>query len=89
MNPDTTTAQGAEPQLVDLARAEQRLAALTFLEREVVKLRTGLADGYGYSHEQIGRMLKISGEEVMGIEARAMGRLEEQVVAGSGFVVLS
>jgi len=49
--------------------------ALTEREWEVIKLRYGLLDGRTYTLEEIGRMLKISGEAVRHIEQRALAKL--------------
>ncbi|MCS7186018.1 MAG: sigma-70 family RNA polymerase sigma factor [Armatimonadota bacterium] len=48
---------------------------LTDREWEVIKLRYGLLDGRTYTLEEIGRMLKISGEAVRHIEQRALSKL--------------
>jgi len=62
------------------AYARERIKAilaetLTEREWEVIKLRYGLLDGRTYTLEEIGRMLKISGEAVRHIEQRALEKL--------------
>lgn len=62
------------------AYARERIKAilaetLTEREWEVIKLRYGLLDGRTYTLEEIGRMLKISGEAVRHIEQRALAKL--------------
>lgn len=49
--------------------------ALTEREWEVIRLRYGLLDGKIYTLDEIGRMLKISGEAVRHIEQRALAKL--------------
>jgi len=48
---------------------------LTEREWEVIKLRYGLLDGRNYTLDEIGQMLKISGEAVRRIEQRALEKL--------------
>lgn len=48
---------------------------LTEREWEVIKLRYGLLDGKTYTLDEIGKMLKISGEAVRRIEQRAIEKL--------------
>jgi len=50
-------------------------ASLTEREWEVIKLRYGLLDGRNYTLDEIGQMLKISGEAVRRIEQRALEKL--------------
>jgi RNA polymerase primary sigma factor len=49
--------------------------SLTEREWEVIKLRYGLLDGRTYTLDEIGQMLKISGEAVRRIEQRALEKL--------------
>ncbi len=49
--------------------------ALTEREWEVIRLRYGLLDGKIYTLDEIGKMLKISGEAVRHIEQRALAKL--------------
>jgi len=49
--------------------------SLTEREWEVIKLRYGLLDGRTYTLDEIGQMLKISGEAVRRIEQRALQKL--------------
>ncbi len=62
------------------AYARERIRAilaesLTEREWEVIKLRYGLLDGRTYTLDEIGQMLKISGEAVRRIEQRAIEKL--------------
>ncbi len=52
------------------------LSNLTYREREVVKLRYGLSDGYIYTLKEIGEIFKVTRERVRQIEARAVGKLQ-------------
>jgi len=61
---------------------DEALASLTFVEREVIKLRSGLADGYEYSHEDIARIFRISADEVRQIELAAAAKLERGGASG-------
>jgi len=53
------------------------LDALTFREREIIKLRYGLGDGYTYTLEEVGRKFKVTRERVRRIEAKMLRKLEE------------
>ncbi len=48
---------------------------LTELERQVVKMRYGLDDGYTYSLEEVGQRLEITAERVREIETEAVAKL--------------
>jgi RNA polymerase sigma factor (sigma-70 family) len=54
------------------------LQTLTEREREIVKLRYGLADGYTYTVEEVGQILAITHEAVQEIERRAIAKLQAQ-----------
>ena len=45
-------------------------------EFRVIELRYGLADGYSYSHEEIGKLLELSPERIAEIEACAVAKLK-------------
>ncbi len=51
------------------------LKSLTFREREIIKLRYGLADGYMYTLEECGRMFKLTRERIRQIEGKGMSKL--------------
>ncbi len=55
------------------------LKTLTFREREIVRLRYGLGDGYTYTLEEVGRIFKITRERVRQIEAKALKKLQHPV----------
>ncbi|MGH8601179.1 MAG: sigma-70 family RNA polymerase sigma factor, partial [Burkholderiales bacterium] len=50
----------------------QVLDTLTYREREIIKLRYGLGDGYSYTLEEVGRKFKVTRERVRQIEAKAL-----------------
>lgn len=54
---------------------QELLASLTHREREIIKLRYGMGDGYCYTLEEVGRIFKLSAEQVQVVEARAIRRL--------------
>ncbi|MFH0939570.1 MAG: RNA polymerase sigma factor RpoD [Planctomycetota bacterium] len=60
-------------------KIEQVLDTLTFREREIVKLRYGLGDGYTYTLEEVGRKFKVTRERVRQIEAKALRKLQHPV----------
>ena len=60
-------------------RIEELLKTLTFREREIIRLRYGLADGYSYTLEEVGRIFKVTRERVRQIEAKAVRKLQHPV----------
>jgi len=52
------------------------LATLSYREREVIKMRYGIGDGYTYTLEEVGRIFEISKDRVRQIEAKAIRRLQ-------------
>jgi RNA polymerase primary sigma factor len=60
-------------------RIEELLKTLTFREREIIRLRYGLADGYSYTLEEVGRIFKVTRERVRQIEAKAVSKLQNPV----------
>jgi RNA polymerase primary sigma factor len=57
------------------------LKSLTFREREIIRLRYGLVDGYSYTLEEVGRIFKVTRERVRQIEAKAVSKLQNPVRA--------
>ena len=55
------------------------LKTLTYREREIIKLRYGLGDGYTYTLEEVGRIFKVTRERVRQIEAKAVRKLQHPV----------
>ena len=60
-------------------KLEAVLDTLTFREREIIKLRYGLGDGYTYTLEEVGRIFKVTRERVRQIEAKAVRKLQHPV----------
>lgn len=52
------------------------LKSLTFREREIIKLRYGLNDGYSYTLEETGRIFKVTRERIRQIESKALKKLQ-------------
>ena len=60
---------------------DQRGESLTFREREIIRLRYGLVDGYSYTLEEVGRIFKVTRERVRQIEAKAVQKMQNPVRA--------
>ncbi len=60
-------------------KIDELLQTLTYREREIVRLRYGLADGYCYTLEEVGRIFKVTRERVRQIEAKAVSKLQHPV----------
>ena len=52
------------------------LKTLSYREREVLKLRYGLGDGYTYTLEEVGAIFKVSRERIRQIEVGALQKLQ-------------
>ncbi len=64
------------------------LKSLTYREREIIKLRYGLGDGYSYTLEETGRIFKVTRERIRQIESKALRKLQHHTRAQhlKGFV---
>ncbi len=62
-------------------KIESLLKTLTYREREIIRLRYGLGDGYTYTLEEVGRIFKVTRERVRQIEAKAVRKLQHPVRA--------
>ena len=62
-------------------RIDDVLNTLTFREREIIKLRYGIGDGYTYTLEEVGRIFRVTRERVRQIEAKAVRKLRHPVRA--------
>jgi RNA polymerase primary sigma factor len=60
-------------------KIESLLKSLTYREREIIRLRYGLADGYTYTLEEVGRIFRVTRERVRQIEAKAVAKLQHPV----------
>ncbi len=50
---------------------------LNWREREIIKLRYGLGDGYNYTLEQVAYIFKVTRERIRQLEKRAMQKLQD------------
>ncbi len=62
-------------------RIEAVLKTLTYREREIIKLRYGIGDGYTYTLEEVGKIFKVTRERVRQVEAKAIRKLKHPVRA--------
>jgi len=64
------------------------LEGLSYREREILRLRFGLADGYSYTLEEVGSIFSVTRERVRQIEAKAVQKLRDPGLGVdlSGFV---
>ena len=60
-------------------KIESLLKTLTYREREIIRLRYGLGDGYVYTLEEVGRIFRVTRERVRQIEAKAVSKLQHPV----------
>jgi RNA polymerase primary sigma factor len=58
------------------ARIADVLQTLDYREREILRLRYGLADGYTYTLQEIGRIFSVTRERVRQIESEAIRKLQ-------------
>ncbi|MHC4265666.1 MAG: RNA polymerase sigma factor RpoD [Planctomycetota bacterium] len=62
-------------------RIDHVLKTLSYREREIIKLRYGIGDGYTYTLEEVGRIFKVTRERVRQVEAKAINKLQHPVRA--------
>lgn len=64
------------------------LQGLDYREREIIRLRYGLADGYSYTLEEVGKIFSVTRERVRQIETKAVRALQHPIRARqlSGFI---
>ena len=60
-------------------KIENVLESLTYREREIIKLRYGIGDGYTYTLEEVGKIFKVTRERVRQIEAKAVRKLQHPI----------
>ena len=58
-------------------RISNVLKSLSYREREIIKLRYGLGDGYSYTLEEVGHIFKVTRERIRQIEAKAVRKLQQ------------
>jgi RNA polymerase primary sigma factor len=71
-SPSTGAAQGMLRN-----RIQKVLKTLSYREREIIKLRYGLGDGYSYTLEEVGHIFKVTRERIRQIEAKAVRKLQQ------------
>ncbi len=57
-------------------RLEEVMTELSHREREILRLRYGLADGYTYTLEEVGKIFSVTRERVRQIESKAVRKLQ-------------
>ena len=72
--PDQVAGQDALKKRIELV-----LKTLSYREREIIKLRYGIGDGYTYTLEEVGRIFKVTRERVRQVEAKAIRKLQHPV----------
>ena len=60
-------------------KIEQVLDTLTHREREIIKLRYGIGNGFTYTLEEVGKIFKVTRERVRQIEAKAIRKLQHPI----------
>ena len=58
-------------------RIEEAMESLNHREREILRLRYGLADGYTYTLEEVGKIFSVTRERVRQIESKAVRKLQQ------------
>lgn len=58
-------------------RIEEAMAGLNYREREILRMRFGLADGYSYTLEEVGKVFSVTRERVRQIESKAVRKLQQ------------
>ena len=59
------------------ARIDDALQGLNHREREILRLRYGLVDGYAYTLEEVGKIFSVTRERVRQIESKAVRKLQQ------------
>ena len=59
------------------ARLEDVMHDLSYREREIIRLRYGLTDGYTYTLEEVGKIFSVTRERVRQIESKAVRKLQQ------------
>ncbi len=58
-------------------RLNEVMNELSYREREIIKLRYGLTDGYSYTLEEVGKIFSVTRERVRQIESKAVRKLQQ------------
>ena len=76
---DVTSPVASATQEMLKERIDLILKTLSYREREIIKLRYGIGDGYTYTLEEVGRIFKVTRERVRQVEAKAIRKLQHPV----------
>jgi RNA polymerase primary sigma factor len=58
-------------------RLDEVMSILSHREREILRLRFGLSDGYSYTLEEVGKIFSVTRERVRQIESKAVQKLQQ------------
>src|SRR4029078_12019255 len=58
-------------------RIDEAMQSLNYREREILRLRYGLTDGYAYTLEEVGKIFSVTRERVRQIETKAVRKLQQ------------
>ena len=58
-------------------KLQDAMRGLNYREREIIRLRYGLADGYSYTLEEVGGVIGVTKERVRQIETKAVQKLQQ------------
>jgi len=77
--PDTSAQAPSVGAGQDMLRStlQSVLETLSYREREIIKLRYGLGDGYSYTLEEVGHIFNVTRERIRQIEAKAVRKLQQ------------
>jgi len=66
----------------------EALRSLSYREREIIRLRYGLYDGYSYTLSEVGKIFSVTRERIRQIESEALRKLQQPNCANklAGFV---
>jgi RNA polymerase primary sigma factor len=78
-NIDSPVASATQEMLKE--RIDSVLKTLSYREREIIKLRYGIGDGYTYTLEEVGRIFKVTRERVRQVEAKAIRKMQHPIRA--------
>ncbi|MEX2054894.1 MAG: hypothetical protein WD972_01820 [Candidatus Andersenbacteria bacterium] len=59
-------------------RIKQMLGSLSYNEREIMKLRYGLGDGYVYTLEEVAQIFKKTPPQILKVEAKIVQKLHQR-----------
>ncbi|GHT24615.1 RNA polymerase sigma factor [Planctomycetales bacterium] len=74
---DTEKPEAGASQEMLRVRIAKVLKSLSYREREIIKLRYGLGDGYSYTLEEVGHIFRVTRERIRQIEAKAIRKLQQ------------